>query len=466
MIPYPEPAIPKPKTYYRYESAKDGRRMEFTVGQYDEKLTPSITLVVDVTKVFQSVHGFGGAFTDSAGLNIRKLSPDAQDKLIKAYFCKMCGSGYSLGRIPIGGTDFSTRPYTYDDVDGDVDLKHFSLADEDFMYKIPYIKKAMVLNPDIKFFSAPWSAPPWMKTSNDFDGGYLKTMYYQTYTNYLMKYLDAYAQYGIKNWALSTGNEPLNVYIPFFKINSMGWTPAQLGKWIGENLGPTLKKSKYNETLIMILDDQRFELPWYPNRVFKNENARAYTDIIAVHWYWDTKFSTDRLDQTHEMFPEKMLLMTEACTGTNEEYNQTVDLGSWERAERYALDIIENFRHWFTGWTDWNLALDMKGGPNWVKNNVDAAIIVNADRDEFYKQPMYYAIQHFSKFVQPGSQRISIDDSINIKSIAFVTPINQTIVVLYNKNSKPESVAIKDLQGPNINLVVQPFSINTIIYSK
>lgn len=37
----------------------------------------------------------------------------------------------------------------------------------------------------------------------------------------------------------------------------------------------------------------------------------------------------------------------------------------------------------------------MEGGPNWVKNFVDSPIIVNAKKDEFYKQPMFYAMGHF-----------------------------------------------------------------------
>lgn len=47
------------------------------------------------------------------------------------------------------------------------------------------------------------------------------------------------------------------------------------------------------------------------------------------------------------------------------------------------------------GWTDWNLCLDVNGGPNWVENFVDSPIIVNATLDEFYKQPMFYAMGHF-----------------------------------------------------------------------
>ena len=51
--------------------------------------------------------------------------------------------------------------------------------------------------------------------------------------------------------------------------------------------------------------------------------------------------------------------------------------------------------HWVTGWTDWNMALDLQGGPNWSNNFVDSSIIVNATADEFYKQPIFYIMGHF-----------------------------------------------------------------------
>lgn len=89
------------------------------------------------------------------------------------------------------------------------------------------------------------------------------------------------------------------------------------------------------------------------------------------------------------------------------------------------------------------MALDTIGGPNWVDNFVDSPIIVNevgvcmdglfflclflslcilmhlcllvshcpasifqADQ-EFYKQPMFYAMGHFSKFIEPGGHYVS-----------------------------------------------------------
>lgn len=46
------------------------------------------------------------------------------------------GIGYKFVRTPIGGTDFSTRFYTYDDGTADVTLSRFKLADEDYEYKV------------------------------------------------------------------------------------------------------------------------------------------------------------------------------------------------------------------------------------------------------------------------------------------------------------------------------------------
>ena len=61
----------------------------------------------------------------------------------------------------------------------------------------------------------------------------------------------------------------------------------------------------------------------------------------------------------------------------------------------------------------------MLGGPNWANNNVDAPIIVNPEEGEFYKQPMYYALGHISKFIVPGSVRIDLQkNTIKVEAVA------------------------------------------------
>ena len=56
---------------------------------------------------------------------------------------------------------------------------------------------------------------------------------------------------------------------------------------------------------------------------------------------------------------------------------------------------MQDLNNWVTGWTDWNMALSTKGGPNWVSNFDDSPIIVNEVEKEFYKQPMFYVMGHF-----------------------------------------------------------------------
>lgn len=105
---------------------------------------------------------------------------------------------------------------------------------------------------------------------------------------------------------------------------------------------------------------------------------------------------------------------------------------------RTCIDFInfylKDLNNWAIGWVDWNIALDTVGGPNYIKNNVDAPILINASADEFYKQPMYYAMGHFSKFVVEGSVRINSRSSLeDLSVIAFRRPDGGKVVVILNK---------------------------------
>lgn len=49
---------------------------------------------------------------------------------------RFSGIEYNMARVPMASTDFSTHEYSYDDVDGDFDLQHFALTEEDLSYKV------------------------------------------------------------------------------------------------------------------------------------------------------------------------------------------------------------------------------------------------------------------------------------------------------------------------------------------
>lgn len=94
-----------------------------------------VLITVNSNVTYQTIFGFGGAMTDSAALKIMSLSAGAREKLMSSYFSEQ-GTEYDFLRVPIAGTDFSTRTYTYNDEEYDIALKNFQLADEDINYKV------------------------------------------------------------------------------------------------------------------------------------------------------------------------------------------------------------------------------------------------------------------------------------------------------------------------------------------
>ncbi|KAG8230905.1 hypothetical protein J437_LFUL002937 [Ladona fulva] len=464
--------------YALYSSSKDGLRFRHSTGNFSstpskESKAGTIVFTVDRTIRYQKVIGFGGAMTDAAGINIASLSEGAQDLLLRSYFSEE-GLEFNVVRIPMGGSDFSTRPYSYDDESMDVNLTHFKLAKEDTKYKIPFLERLIKMSPkEILLFGSVWSAPKWMKTNGDFIGkGRLKDEYYQLWADYFIKFLNEYESRGFKFWGITTQNEPTDGNLPNFSFNCMGWTADQTRKWVAENLGPTLHANGYEDLQLLVMDDSRFSLPSWPNTLFADDLVKKYATGIAVHWYVDFVLGPRVLNETHYLHPDKFLMYTEACNGDLPgEHN--VLLGSWLRGEKYAHSVIETMNNWVTGWVDWNFALDLTGGPNWAKNNVDAAVIVNASADEFYKQPMFYALGHFAKFVPNGSQRVDLrgEEKVenakatgDVEGIAFVTEENSTVVVLLNRGAEDATAVISDPERGELTENLPANSINTFVY--
>ncbi|XP_063229261.1 lysosomal acid glucosylceramidase-like isoform X2 [Bacillus rossius redtenbacheri] len=455
--------------YTHFVSSKAGLRLKKTTSKFtktESALSPKSALKLTVQRnvKYQEMLGFGGAITDATAINIKSLSAKAEENLMESYFGEG-GSQYTILRNPIGASDFSLEYYSFDDVKGDTTLNHFALRNEDIKYKIPIIKKARQLNKrGVKLFASAWSAPYWMKKNGTVAGtSHLLPENYQPWANYYVKYFDAYAKENVKFWGLTAQNEPTQGgWLPS-RIISMGWTAEQQRDWIAQHLGPTLHKGGYDYLKLMIMDDNRAILANWVKTVLGNKTTSNYVSGIAVHFYSDTSSDPAILTNAHKTYPDKFILYTEAC-----DLNRisTKDLGSWEKGEQYGSSILKAIDNWVVGWTDWNMVLNLNGGPTWTCCPFNAPIIANSKADEFYKQPMYYFLAHFSSFVPPGSKRIglSANEASNILSTAFLTPEQETVIVLMNSKDTASSVVISDSGHGNIAVDVQARSIHTILY--
>lgn len=447
-----------------YTSSQAGDRM--ALSNISIASTPTgVVYQLNRNKTRQNIIGFGGAFTDSAGINIASLPKAAQDKLIRSYFGTE-GIEYTIGRVPMASCDFSTHQYSYDDVDGDYQLTHFALAPEDTKYKIPFILQAHAVSQGgLRMFASPWSAPAWMKTNKNMTGngtliGQPGGPYYKTWADYFVRFLQEYEKHNITFWGLTAQNEPTDGYIYKHFFQAMGFTPEQQRDFIKLDLGPALHKNSFGNIKLMILDDNRLLLPYWAEKVLSDADVKKYVSGIGIHWYIDEFSPVIALDYTHKEFPDVFILATEATV-------KVVEIGVWEHAQSYANDILDDLNHWVTGWTDWNIALSTKGGPNWVNNLDNSPILVNSSSGEFYKQPMFYAMGHFSKFLPPDSTYVEIATSAavdGVKTAAFHRPDNKIAAVFLNMANSPVTVSVYDPNSGYINLQLPELSLKTVIW--
>jgi glucosylceramidase len=382
------------------------------------------TIMIDPDRTFQTIEGFGGAFTDAAADIFARLPAASQEKFLEASFDPVSGNGYTLCRTTIHSCDYAAEMYTYDDVAGDKELAHFSI-EHDRRNRLPFIKRAQAAaKGQLRLYASPWSPPAWMKTNGDMlHGGKLKPEYLQTWADYFVKYVQAYAGEGVPMWGLTVQNEPLATQV----WESCIFTANEERDFVRDYLGPTLHRNGLSDVKLMIWDHNRGLVYQRAQAAYKDPRASRYIWGTAFHWYVGDHHDNVRV--LHDAFPDKGLLYTEGGLR-----------GTWEAATRLARNVILDLNNWTTGWTVWNLLLDPAGGPRHA-GGLMGGNIVNADpaTGELTFNPPHYAFGHFSRFIKRGARRIACTSSSDdFLATAFLNPDGKIAVVLSNLTDHPQ----------------------------
>lgn len=386
------------------------------------------TIMVDPDKRFQTIEGFGGAFTDATAETFYKLPKEKQDEILNAYFSVEEGIGYSLCRTHINSCDFSSESYAYDEVPGDTAFTHFSI-EHDKQFRIPLIKAALKkTNNHLKIFASPWSPPAWMKTNNKMlHGGKLKPEYLNTWAKYYVRFVEEYGSEGIPIWGLTVQNEPMSVQT----WESCIFTGEDECNFVKNHLGPTLKKNNLSKVNLIIWDHNRGIMYQRAKSVYDDPEAAKYVWGMGFHWYMGDHFDNVRL--VHDSYPDKNLLFTEGTVASFDKNR----VNEWQWGEQYALSMIMDLNNWAVGWVDWNLLVDETGGPNHVGNLCMAPVIGDTKKGEILYMNSFFYIGHFSKFIRPGARRIiSSSNNDKLLSTAFINPDGKIIVVVLNQTEK------------------------------
>jgi len=463
-----------------YETSASGNqltpRTDFTSAD------PTVKISVFPDSTYQVITGFGGSFTEASAYLLNELSTENRNRILQAYFGDE-GARYSLTRTHINSSDFSLSNYSYAPVAGDTSLQNFSI-EEDRDDIIPMIKDAMAISQDgFNIIASPWTAPPWMKTNNDWRGGKLLPEYRDTWALFFSKYLTAYQNEGIDIWGITVENELLGNDSNW---ESMHFTPEEMTAFVQNYLGPRLEADGHDVKLLGY-DQNREHLKEWVDDMYQNEATAKYFDGTAIHWYASTyEVFPEELQYAHRKAPDKHLIQTEACVDAevpkwqNDEWywsKEATDWGwDWAPEEdkylhpkyvpvyRYARDIIGCLNNWVDGWVDWNMVLNRQGGPNWFENWCVAPVIVDPDQDEVYFTPLYYTMAHFSKYIRPGAKRIghSLSKSDDLMTTAARNPDGSIAIVILNPTQEDKSFSLT-LEDRITNLSISSRALQTIL---
>ena len=389
------------------------------------------TIDIDENTTYQTIDGFGYTLTGGSAEVINFLDGPKKQELLQELFGQSASSiGVSYLRISIGASDLNSAPFTYDDMPAgqtDVNLTQFSL-NFDRVNLIPVLKDILTINPNIKILATPWSAPVWMKDNSSFVGGSLLPQYYSVYAQYFVKYIQQMKAEGITIHAITPQNEPLHGG----NNPSMVMTAAQQADFIKNHLGPAFQSANLSTKIIIY--DHNCDHPDYPIAILNDPAAKAFVDGSAFHLYAGDISALSSVRTAH---PDKNLYFTEQYTASNGNFGGDL---KWHLRNV----IIGSMRNWSRIALEWNLANNSAFGPHTQGGCTTCKGAITIDNNSSYTRNVaYYIIAHASRFVPPGSVRISSNTAGNLHNVAFKTPTGKKVLIVENDGNSFEMFNIK-----------------------
>ncbi|GAB5524862.1 MAG: glucosylceramidase [Roseivirga sp.] len=416
---------------------------------FNDDLSDLITINADIE--FQELDGFGFALTGGSADHLSAMTSDKQSELLQELFGSGEGQiGMSFIRISVGASDLDSQVFSYNDLPAgstDTNQDNFSLEpDEEKL--IPLLKKILLINPQIKIMASPWSPPAWMKDNNSPKGGSLQKAYYGSYALYLAKYIQGMADQGIDIGYLTIQNEPLHDG----NNPSMYMTAAEQLEFIKNHLGPEFEE-KQIETAIVAYDHNpdRFD---YPITILDDPEAKKYVDGSAFHLYAG---NIEALSTVHNRHPDKNIYFTEQWFGAPGNFAEDL---KWHTREV----VIGSVRNWSRNVIEWNLSSNADLQPHTAGGCNACLGGVTVEGDLVKRNAGYYVIAHVSRYVVPGSIRVSSSFTEALPNVAFLTPDQKLVLLVLNNSDQRKQFNVR--QGSiAYATALDPGSVSTFVWS-
>lgn len=392
----------------------------------------------------QKVRGFGTCFSELSALALSRLSETEKASFLDELFDEdKCNFNYC--RTPIGASDFSLDFYSYNEIDGDYEMKNFSI-ERDKKLLIPLIMEGVKRQNNMQMFASPWCPPLWLKTRRTYSNGTfnMTEKNLSAYALYFKKYIEAYKNEGIPLIQVCPQNEPCSNQV----FPSCIWTGRELAEFIGGYLGDAIDGLGVDIVFGTIngpeTDFRKLYTRYsdYLGCAMHDERARKY--IKAVAYQWAGKYA---LLETHDDYPELEIIQSESECGDGE--------NSWDHM-MYVFEMMRQyFRMGASSYVYWNLALEGESTSTWGWRQNSLIHVVNG---KGILTPEFYLMKHFSHFVKRGARYLKLKGEYSSSVAAFKNPDGTLVAVAANPYY--EEIVIT-FNGSSYSL--PPRSINTIV---
>jgi glucosylceramidase len=429
----PANAVLKAKWRSSTESAPWANEVNLPITDYS---AGSSEILLDTAVKYQTIDGWGGSPNEVGTIALHRLPEKLQDSVIGALFDTVWGCKFNMIRLPIACTDFSASSFSYDDlpagVTTDYTMSRFSI-DRDKPGTIAFTKRAQEINPELRVWGSPWTAPPWMKNNNKWETGINNSdecAVKQTpevlaaYALYFSKTVTAYKAEGLRFFALSFQNEPRVCQ----RFPSTRWSGgATMQNFMKNYLRPRMNADHPDVELwtpTMNVADTTYYAPML-NDTSNHITAACfqYEGINAIKW-------------VNTRYPKLKKYATELVCGNG------TNLWSYAMTITFP-DVKFYIENGAGGAFQWNLILEKNGesGPTTdSRQNCMIAMDTTIKRIKFTSQ--YYALKHFSYYIRPGSRIIKATGTF--KNHVSAKNTNGSIaVVAQNNNTTAQTVRIK-----------------------
>lgn len=443
---------------------------EFKPSSTDEKVNGTLSLDINTSQPFrkQTIHGFGACFNELGWTSLNRLSESDRSEIMKELFDPKTGACFNICRMPIGANDFSLDWYSYNETEGDFEMKNFTI-ERDRKTLIPFILNAKSFNPDLKIWASPWCPPSWMKYNGHYACAFTGEEYDEKYRNGLPKdkvgfegtdmfiqepaYLEAYALY-FKKFIQAYKKEGISIFsvMPQNEFNSSQifpsccWTSRGLTSFIGDYLGSAMKE----EGVSVMFGTMERPNTALVDSVLQNEKSAKY--IHGVGFQWAGKGAVSEI---HKNYPDMLLLQTEQECGDGKN-DWKGFLYSWELLKHYMNCGVSIYDYW-------NISLE-KGGISrwgWAQNSL---VVVDAETSSYQYSYEYYLMKHISHFVKPGAVYLEAKGNTR-ETLTFMNPDNSIVVLIMENSDKGKMLDIK-VDGKSCTVFIKPNSLNTICLNK